>query len=112
MHRQLILNNNNIICEILREEEDFEDELLLRMIPEQRNSFNSIVSTRKTEGFFKQLIEGHLFNNDTKFREFFRINKEQFYFILSLVKKDLTKEPTMRVPEPISADEKLALTLR
>ncbi|CAI6351554.1 unnamed protein product [Macrosiphum euphorbiae] len=52
------------------------------MIPEQRNSFNSLVSTRKTEGFFKQLIEGHLFNNDIKFREFFRINKEQFYFIL------------------------------
>jgi hypothetical protein len=42
------LNNNNIICEILKEEEDFEDELLLRMIPEQRNAFNSIVSTRKT----------------------------------------------------------------
>jgi len=112
MYRQLILNNNNIICEILREEEDFEDELLLRMIPEQRNSFNSLVSTRKTEEFFKQLIEGHLFNNDIKFREFFRINKEQFYFILSLVKKDLTKESTMRVPEPISVDEKLALTLR
>jgi len=112
MQRQLILNNNNIICEILREEEDFEDELLLRMIPEQRNAFNSIVSTRKIEGFFKQLIEGHLLNNDAKFREFFRVNKEQFYFILSLVKKYLTKEPTMRVPEPISADEKLALTLR
>jgi hypothetical protein len=27
MHRQLILNNNNIICEILREK-DFEDKLL------------------------------------------------------------------------------------
>ncbi|KAL4104313.1 hypothetical protein QTP88_019614 [Uroleucon formosanum] len=61
---------------------------------------------------FKKLIEGHLFNNEVKFREFFRVNREQFNFILSLVKDDLTKEPTMRVPVPISPDEKLAITLR
>jgi len=88
MQRQLILNNNIIICEMLREEADFEEELL-RMIPKQRNAFNSLVTARKTEGFFNQLIEGHLFKNEIKFREFFRVNREQFYFILSLVKKGL-----------------------
>jgi hypothetical protein len=65
MQRQLILNNNNIICQMFKEQ-DFEDVLLFRMIPKQRNTFNSIVSTRKTEGFFKQLTEGHIFNNDNK----------------------------------------------
>jgi len=35
---------------MLREEAEFEEELL-RMIPRQRNAFNSLVSTRKTEGF-------------------------------------------------------------
>lgn len=112
MQRQLILNNNLMICEILRQEAAFEDELLLRMIPKPRNAPNSIIATRETEGFFKKLIEGHLFNNEVKFREFFRVNREQFNFILSLVKDDLTKEPTMRVPVPISPDEKLAITLR
>ncbi|KAL4123037.1 hypothetical protein QTP88_015269 [Uroleucon formosanum] len=112
MQQQLILNNNLMICKILRQEAAFEDELLLRMIPKSRNAPNSIIVTRETEGFFKKLIEGHLFNNEVKFREFFRVNREQFNFILSLVKYDLTKEPTMRVPVPISPDEKLAITLR
>lgn len=112
MQRQLVLNNNNIICEILKKEEEFEDELNKLLIPKLRNSFNSLVSTRKTEGFFKQLIGGHLFKNKIKFREFFLENCEQFHFILSLIKEDLTKEPTMRVPEPISPDKKLTVTLR
>lgn len=45
----LILNDNNIICEMLREEKEFEDKLLLIMISKKRNVFNSILSTRKTE---------------------------------------------------------------
>lgn len=44
---QLILNNNNIICEMIREEQEFENELSLRMIPKHRNTFNSIVRILK-----------------------------------------------------------------
>lgn len=56
MERQLILNNKQIITELLKEEE-FEDEILLRLIPKKRKPFNSLFSTRKTEGFFKKLFE-------------------------------------------------------
>lgn len=55
MERQLILNNNQIITELLKEE--FEDEILLSLIPKKRKPFNSLFSTRKTEGFFKKLFE-------------------------------------------------------
>ncbi|KAL4091307.1 hypothetical protein QTP88_026010 [Uroleucon formosanum] len=100
------------IVSALRQEAAFEDELRLRMIPKPRNAPNSIIAMKETEGFFKKLIEGHLFNNEVKFREFFRVNREQFNLIFSLVKDDLTKELTMRVAVPISPDEKLAITLR
>jgi len=52
-----------MICKILRQEAKFENELLLRMIPKPKNTFNSRVATRETEGFFKQFIGGHIFNN-------------------------------------------------
>ncbi|CAI6370763.1 unnamed protein product [Macrosiphum euphorbiae] len=88
-----------------------ENELLTNIIPKKRKPFNSLFSTRNSEGFFKNLIGGHLINDDEKFREFFRLNRKQFNFILSLVQEKMTKKPTLRVPEPISPEEKLALTL-
>lgn len=107
-----IINNNNIICELLLRDEEMENELLMNIIPKKRKPFNSLFSTRNSEGFFKNLIGEHLINDDEKFREFLRLNRKQFNFILSLVQEEITKKPTLRVPEPISPEEKLALTLR
>jgi hypothetical protein len=39
MQRHFILNNNNIICEIFKEEQEFEDKLLLRMIPKHLKTY-------------------------------------------------------------------------
>jgi len=45
---------------------------------------------RENEGFFEVLVNRHLTNNDIKFRQFLRVNSEQFIFLLSLVKNELT----------------------
>jgi hypothetical protein len=58
------------------------------------------------------LIGGHLINDDEKFREFFRPNRQQFNLIFSLIQEEISKNPTSRVLEPISLEEKQALTLR
>jgi hypothetical protein len=106
------VNNNKIILDLLEEEEE-EDQLLFSyLLPNKRKSTNILFKNREFEGFFEILINRHLLENETKFREFFRINYEQFNFILSLVEFELTKEPSNRVKNPISAAEKLAITLR
>ena len=85
MHRQIMLNNNKIILELLREEEE-DDQLLLNTKNKKRKSISNLFSTRKSEGFFEKLIKGHLATDNIKFREFFRLNRRQFDFVLSLIK--------------------------
>ena len=111
MHRQIMLNNNKIILELLREEEE-DDQLLLNTKNKKRKSISNLFSTRKSEGFFEKLIKGHLTTDNIKFREFFRLNRRQFDFVLSLIKNQIQKTPTMRWHEPITPEEKLAVTLR
>ncbi|CAI6376081.1 unnamed protein product [Macrosiphum euphorbiae] len=89
-----IIYNINIICELLLRDEEMENESLTNIIPKKRKPFNSLFSTRNSEGFFKSLIGGHLINDDEQFREFFRLNRKQFNFILSLVQEVMTKKPT------------------
>jgi len=106
-----ILNINRILYELLKEEAE-DDELLFNLTNQKRNQISPLFSRRKSEGFFEKLVKGHLSTDDNKFREFFRLNRQQFDFILSLVRESLTKEPSLRVPDPITPDEKLAITLR
>lgn len=58
------------------------------------------------------LISSHLKEDEKKIRDFFRLNPEQFNFVLSLIKGDIEKPGTNCVKFPITAEEKLALTLR
>ncbi|KAL4082834.1 hypothetical protein QTP88_029490 [Uroleucon formosanum] len=92
------------------EEDEEEDENPLVTI--KRNPIDKIFTTRIDEGFFKILINGHLNSSKPKFREFFRINYDQFMFILLLIKNDITLPPSKRVKKPIKPEEKLAVTLR
>src|SRR5436190_19038388 len=71
-----------------------------------------IFVTRQEEGYFRLLISNHLESDDTLFSEFFRLSKDQFKFVEGLLWQDLTKSSTNRTPYPITAHEKLALTLR
>lgn len=105
---KIIINNNKIIS-ILLEKDKEEDENPLVTI--KRNSIDKFFTTLVDEGFFEILINGHLNNSKPKFREFFRINYDQFMFILLLIKNDTTLPPSKRVKKPIKPEEKLAVTL-
>lgn len=49
----------------------------------QRKSKDSFIQFFEDGDFFEILINGYLHNSKRKFREFFRINYNQFIFILS-----------------------------
>jgi len=106
---QLIINNNKIIIHLL---EVVEEEEVYTSNPSYRKPISNLFKTREKEGFFKVLINSHLRENKNKFREFFRLNYDQFHFILALVKDDITLPASNRIKNPISPDEKLAVTLR
>ncbi|XP_022906222.1 uncharacterized protein [Onthophagus taurus] len=93
---------------LLEEEEDDDIRLLLSI----REDTSELYKSRNQEGYFEILIRNHLNADDEKFRSFFRLNKEQFNFVLNLVHADLKKQSTNCVKNPISPEEKLALTLR
>lgn len=93
---------------LLEEENDDDMRLLLSL----RDKTSELYESRNEEGYYKILIQNHLNDDDEKFRSFFRLNKDQFNFVLSLVQNELKKKPTNRVKTPISPEEKLALTLR
>jgi len=107
-----VLNNNNLILNLIQDELEENELLFSYLIPKKRKSIDSLFLNLESEGYFNILINRHLFENDIKFREFFRINREQFNFLLSLIEVELTKLPSMRVKDPISAAEKLAITIR
>jgi len=68
--------------------------------------------SRKTEGFFNILIEKHLWRDRKNIGEFFRLNWDQFNYVLNLIEEDIKTSPSIKIPEPITAAEKLAVTLR
>jgi len=93
----------NLLIEEIEEEEIIIEEVMTK-------SVNDLYLTRKKEGLV--LIEKHLFRDEKKFREFFRLSWEQFNFVLNLIEDDLKLNPYNRVKEPISPAEKFAVTLR
>ncbi|XP_050547894.1 uncharacterized protein LOC126909504 [Daktulosphaira vitifoliae] len=109
---KFIFNNNNILSLLLMDEDDDEARLLSYLTPKKRKTTDNIFKNRESEGFFEILINRHLTSNHVRFREYFRINYEQFNFLLSLVEEKLTLPPNNRIKNPISPAEKLAVTLR
>lgn len=103
--------DKRIAALVLLEEEE-EDELELSILLSMREGIDELFKSRKKEGYFLLLIEKHLKMDDEKFRAFFRLNKDQFNFILDLVYVDLKKQSTNYVKTPIPPEEKLAVTLR
>lgn len=71
-----------------------------------------LIKQRKLEGFQSILVKNHLTDNEIKFKEFFRITRYQFNYILELIQDDLITNPYNRVKDPITPTKKLAITLR
>jgi hypothetical protein len=100
------IKNNNKIISLLLEEKEEEDEMYNRLKTNKRKSIGNFFTTREDEGFFEILINGHLHNSKQKSREFFRINHDQFMFILSLIKDDRQLPSSKRVNKSMQPDEK------
>jgi len=107
------MDNNQLIQWLLLEEADDDDIYLQYLVnPKPKSRPNPLFKTRREEGYHQILINGHLRLDEKKFREFFRLNRGQFDYILSIIEGDLTTIPTPFVPKPITPEEKLAVTLR
>lgn len=100
------------ICLVLLQEEEEDDEVLVNKLTGKRKPHHDLFENRETEGFFNILINRRLTSDEVKFRQFFRLNREQFSFVTSLIGEDLRKEATYVVKNPITPEEKLAVTLR
>jgi len=109
---KFVFNNNNILTLLLMDEDEDEVSLFSDLMPKEKKPTDDIFKNRESEGFFEILINRHLINNHNKFREYFRINYEQFNFLLTLVEEKLTLQPSNRIKKPITPAEKLAVTLR
>lgn len=97
---------------MLLEEHDDEEILISLLLKKKRRQTKHIYIRRAEEGYANILIKHHLLGDQETFKQFFRINKTQFYFVLGLIGDALTKTPSRRVIYPITAQEKLSLTLR
>lgn len=78
----------------------------------EKHKTHNMYLARKTEGFFSILIEKHLWRDEKKIREFFRVSCDQFLYILNIVGENIKTSPSIKIPDPITAAEKLAITLR
>lgn len=103
------MDENNMLLALLLTEED-EDDDYLNLILESNSS--DLFLKRNQEGTYEMLVLRHLVDNDTKFREFFRLTPHLFNEVLNNIKDDIKSTPSKRYPIPISPQEKLCLTLR
>jgi len=101
-----------IVKLLLLQEVEEEQAIIKHVLSNKKNEVHEIYLTRETEGFFSVLIEKHLWRDETKFREFFRLSWDQFNYILNLIEEDITTNASIKVQKPITAAEKLAVTLR
>lgn len=97
-----------LLEEINEEETIFEHAIKIYNTKKTHNLF----LTRKIEGFYSILIEKHLFKDEQKFREFFRLSYDQFNYVLNIIEDDIKTNPSNRVRQPITPAEKLSITLR
>jgi hypothetical protein len=88
--------------------EDEEDDLLIYCMGE---GAKDIFNKRKDEVYYSTLIGRYLMDSEIKFREFFRVSRDIFHLILTEIEEDITRSCN-RWQTPISAEQKLCLTLR
>ena len=99
-----------LLLYILEEEEEEDDLLMWNKL--KRTEPNDLYLERETEGFQNILVNRHLIKDDSMFRKFFRLNIEQFNYILSLIESEIAGQSCNYIKHPISPAEKLGLTLR
>jgi hypothetical protein len=88
-------------------------------VPKTRNRqqyMREWIARREERGVFHQLIRELEVEDQTGFREFFRVTKEQFIFLVETVRPLITKQeqpfPINLFRSTIKPDERVAVTLR
>lgn len=86
--------------------------LALLLKKKQRKSAHEIYKRRQVEGVQNMLIDRHLMDDDTKFREYFRLTPFLFRKVLDDIENDIEGIASSWIPNPITAYQKLCITLR
>lgn len=96
------------------DEEDEEEEEVILDLVKDRKCTSDIFKTRESEGVLKILINNHLFDDEVRFKQYFRLTKNEFYDLYQEIKdvEELKSHVYNRNATPISGNMKLALTLR
>lgn len=98
---------------VLRE---YEDELRLVAIllfgKNKKKSAHQMYKDRQLEGAHCVLIDRHLIDDETQFRNYFRLSPCLYSRILATIEQDLDGIRTNFIPKPINAQQKLCITLR
>jgi len=79
-----------------------EQAIIKYVLSKNKNEVHEMYLSRKAEGFFSILIEKHLWRDETKFREFFRLSWDQFNYVLNLVEEDIKTNPSIKIRKPIT----------
>lgn len=106
------MNRGALLALYLLNEEEDDAIVRISISNVQRRPQHIMFRQRNTEGTYKNLICKYLVDDEEKFQQFFRLTKEQFHFVLSAIKPDIEKAPTNIIQRPITAEEKLGVTLR
>lgn len=85
---------------------------LFHSLPRKRRKTRQMILNRDTEGAFTMLIQKYMKSDEDEFVQYFRVTQTLFYFILDHISIDITSPISYRVPNPISAEQKLCVTLR
>lgn len=98
-------------------EEEFEADFICLMLLEltqkkKRRPQHALFKNRLMDGAQNVLIDRYLMDDDTKFVQYFRLSPSLFSSILAEIKKDVDGIPTNWIKYPISAHQKLCITLR
>lgn len=78
----------------------------------RKRKISEIFARRLQEGVYTILIEKYLMNSESAFRQYFRLSRSEFDYVLSHIKRDLEPQKTNFNQNPISARQKLCITLR
>ena len=97
------------IIDMIMEEE--EDEVNIKKKRNRINWMRSWIARWEERGAFHQLVKELVVEDSAGYRDFFRLNSQQFEFILKKIAKLITKNETLMRPS-IKPAERLAVTLR
>ncbi|CAH2096480.1 unnamed protein product [Euphydryas editha] len=101
-----IYSDRNFLYLLLEEDDD--DLFLLHLYRKRREAIRPMLKCRTSERTYSILIKNHLESDIKEFREYCRLSKKQFDFILSLIREEIEAKKI----NAINAEEKSFLTLR